>query len=263
MNFMENDLVSVITPSYNSSLYIETTIQAVLAQTYSNWELLITDDCSTDDTVAIIERYVQQDSRIKLFRLEKNGGGGIARNNSIHMATGRYIAFCDSDDRWLPEKLEKQITFMREKGVVFSYTSYYECSEEGVIKNLVGCRHVMHYWDFLRDSVGCLSVVYDANVLGKVYMPTIRKRQDWALWLLLIKKCKHAYGLKQPLAIYRLRKDSISAQKLKLVRYNLAVYKEVLHFSPLKAWLVFGFLFLPTYAFKRLRKFFNKETIDV
>ena len=105
--------MSIITPSYNSSLYIEATILSILAQTYSNWELLITDDCSVDDTTDIVNRYVQQDKRIKLFCLEKNSGAGIARNNSIKEARGHYIAFCDSDDRWLPEKLEQQIAFDR------------------------------------------------------------------------------------------------------------------------------------------------------
>ena len=117
-------LVSIITPSYNSSSFIAETIESILSQTYLNWELLITDDCSTDRSVEIIERYIQRDSRIKLFRLEKNCGAGVCRNRSISEAKGRFIAFCDSDDRWRPEKLEKQLAFMREKDCALSYTSY-------------------------------------------------------------------------------------------------------------------------------------------
>jgi len=122
-------LVSIITPSYNSSSFIAETIESILSQTYLNWELLITDDCSTDRSVEIIERYIQRDSRIKLFRLEKNCGAGVCRNRSISEAKGRFIAFCDSDDRWCPEKLEKQLAFMRGKDCALSYTSYMTCDE--------------------------------------------------------------------------------------------------------------------------------------
>lgn len=250
---MGNGLVSIITPSYNSSLYIEATIQSILAQTYSNWELLITDDCSVDDTTDIVNRYVQQDKRIKLFCLEKNSGAGIARNNSIKEARGHYIAFCDSDDRWLPEKLEQQIAFMEQKNVAFSYTSYYESLEDDRKLWLIDCNLTMNYHDFLRGSVGCLTVVYDVGILGKVYMPEIRKRQDWALWLLLVKQCSCALGIQQPLAIYRLRENSISSNKWKLVKYNLNVYKEILHFSTIKSWFIFLFLFMPSYFYKKWR----------
>lgn len=108
-----SELVSIITPSYNSAAYIAEMIESILAQTYTNWELLITDDCSTDDSVKIIESYATKDSRIKLFRLASNSGAGIARNKSIEEARGRYIAFCDSDDLWKPQKLEKQVEFMQ------------------------------------------------------------------------------------------------------------------------------------------------------
>lgn len=252
---MENDLVSVITPSYNSSLYIEATIQSILAQTYSNWELLITDDCSTDNTIDIVNRYVQQDSRIKLFCLEKNSGAGIARNHSIREARGRYIAFCDSDDRWLPEKLERQIAFMKKKDAAFSYTSYYVCSEGEEIRGKILCKPTINYYSLLKDnSIGCLTAMYDTHILGKMYMPEIRKRQDWGLWFLIIKKIKIAYGLQEPLAIYRVRKSSVSSNKWNLIKFNLNVYRTVLHFSFLQAWCTFLFLFLPTYMYKKWRQ---------
>lgn len=119
-------LVSIITPSYNSSRFISQTIESILSQTYTNWELLITDDCSTDKTREIVKSYQRKDPRIKFFQLKENSGPGVARNHSIEMAKGRFIAFCDSDDRWYPEKLEKQLAFMAKKRCMLSYTSLYD-----------------------------------------------------------------------------------------------------------------------------------------
>lgn len=259
---MNGELVSIITPSYNSSAYIEETIHSILLQTYSNWELLITDDCSTDDSVEIIQRYVSRDSRIKLFQLEKNSGAGVARNFSIKKASGRFIAFCDSDDRWMPDKLKKQVAFMLEQGCTLSYTSYEVCSENGEKIGIVSCKNRVGYWDLVRDGcIGCLTVMYDTAKLGKVLMPDLRKRQDWALWLLIIKKCKSALGIKEPLAIYRKRAGSISSSKWNLVAYNIKVYQEILHFSVVKSYLVFSVLFMPTYLLKKFRQKYFKGNI--
>ena len=157
-------LVSIITPSYNSSSFIAETIESILSQTYLNWELLITDDCSTDRSVEIIERYIQRDSRIKLFRLEKNCGAGVCRNRSISEAKGRFIAFCDSDDRWRPEKLEKQLAFMREKDCALSYTSYMTCDESGKISSIVIGKRRETYFSMRCDNrIGCLTAVYDTE----------------------------------------------------------------------------------------------------
>ena len=132
-----NEIVSVIMASYNCVGFIEESIRSVQAQTYTEWELLITDDCSTDDTVGVIRKLTENDSRIKLFCLKENAGAGVARNNSIKEAKGRYIAFLDSDDMWMPTKLEKQIQFMEEKGCALSYTSYLTCNERGKVKGIV------------------------------------------------------------------------------------------------------------------------------
>ena len=132
-------LVSIITPSYNCAKYIEETIQSIQAQTYTNWELLITDDCSTDESVDIIRNYSATDSRIKLFILKENSGAGVARNNSIKEARGRFIAFCDSDDRWYPNKLECQLAFIKENGCALSYASYDVCDELGHKTGHVNC----------------------------------------------------------------------------------------------------------------------------
>lgn len=252
--------VSIIIPSYNCANYIRETIESILAQTYQNWELLITDDCSTDNSVNVIQSYVEKDTRIKLLKLDVNSGAGAARNNSIKEANGRFIAFCDSDDRWFPEKLEKQIAFMLEKDCGLSYTSYMTCDEVGVNNGIVVCRTHETLSSLMRDDkIGCLTVIYDTEKVGKVYMPALRKRQDWAMKLKVLQKCKNAYGIKEPLAIYRLRSNSISRNKHSLVKYNISVYQEVFQWSKLRSILFFLFFFMPNYALKRLgQKYINQ-----
>lgn len=250
---MKSNLVSIITPTYNASKFIERTIESIRAQTYENWELLITDDCSTDSTRDIVQKYCEEDSRIKLFKLDKNFGAGVARNNSIKEARGRFIAFCDSDDRWYPEKLEKQIGFLLEKECAFTYTSYLTCNETGENNGIVVCRSHETLGSLMRDDkIGCLTMLYDSHKVGKVYMPSLRKRQDWAMKLRVLQKCKNAFGIKEPLAIYRLRSDSISRNKRSLVKYNIKVYQEVFGWSKVRSALFFFLFFLPNYVLKRI-----------
>lgn len=247
-------LVSIITPSYNSAEFIADTIDSILAQTYTNWELLVTDDCSTDDSQAIVRRYAERDGRIRLFSLEKNSGAAVARNRSIREARGRFIAFCDSDDRWYPEKLERQLRFMREKDCALSYTSYMVCDEQDRTLGIVVCTRRVSFASLKRDDgIGCLTAVYDTEKVGKVYLPDLRKRQDWGLWLRIMSRCRVAYGMKEPLAYYRIRSDSISRNKMSLVRFNISVYETVLQYSRIRACAMFFFVFLPSYFLKKLR----------
>ncbi len=246
-------LVSIITPSYNSEAFIRETIEGIINQTYPHWELLITDDCSTDHSVKLVEEYVKKDSRIKLLKLEKNGGAGVCRNNSIEAAKGRYIAFCDSDDVWMPQKLEKQLMFMEKTDSALSYSSYMMMNESGSIEGIVVSPKKIVYASLKRDNdIGCLTAIYDTEKVGKMYMPIMRKRQDWALWLSILNKCGVAYGLKEPLAYYRVRKESISRKKLALVKHNINMYRSFLKFSTPKAYIYFVFAFLPSYLWKRL-----------
>lgn len=250
---MQNELVSIIMPSYNS-VYIPESIESVIAQSYKNWELLITDDCSTDSTREIVSGYTAKDPRIKLFVLEQNSGAGVARNNSIKQAQGRFIAFCDSDDMWLPEKLEKQVQFMLEHKYEFVFSSYYSCSEDAAVDNFVKCKSRVDLFSLIKDSsIGCLTAIYDTSRIGKIYMPTIRKRQDWGLWLTIIQKCKYGYGIKESLAKYRVCSNSISSKKMALVKYNVKVYSVVLGYSLIKSYLIFFFLFLPSYFIKKCK----------
>lgn len=247
-------LVSIITPSYNSAGFIRETIEAICKQTYPNWELLITDDCSTDNTVEIVESYAMRDNRIKLYRLNVNSGAGVCRNKSIEFARGRYIAFCDSDDVWMPQKLEKQLQFIEQKDCALIYSSYMLMNEYGDITGIVVSKKKIDFSAMKRDcGIGCLTAMYDTKKVGKMYMSSIRKRQDWGLWLEILAKCQVAYGMKEPLAYYRLRTSSISNNKLALIKYNINVYRKILKYSMAKAYLFFGLFFVPLYIFKKLK----------
>jgi len=236
---MDQPLVSVITPTYNAALFISATIESVRAQTYTNWEMVIVDDASNDTTIDILKKYAASDDRIKFSVLETNSGAGIARNTAIEKASGTYIAFLDADDLWMPEKLMKQVNYMQEENIEVCFSSYELMDESGKsLGKMVKALPKLDYSKMLKSNyIGNLTGIYNAETLGKVYMPNIRKRQDWALWLLLIKKVGYAYSIAEPLAKYRLREDSISSNKLNLLKYNYAIYRKALKFGPLKSGL--------------------------
>lgn len=237
-----SDLVSIITPLYNSSDFIGRTIESIQKQSYKNWELLITDDCSNDNSVNIVESYHKKDNRIKLFRLTKNSGAAVARNNSIKEANGRFIAFCDSDDRWKTNKLEKQVNYMLAHNYLFTYGSYDVVDENNNLKGTFTAPPKVNYSSMLKTcSVGCLTACYDAHGLGKIFMPDIRKRQDYGLWLKILKKVKFAYGINEPFAIYTARNNSISSNKLKAAQYQWRIYREVEKIGFIKSLYYFTF----------------------
>jgi teichuronic acid biosynthesis glycosyltransferase TuaG len=222
------DLVSIITPSYNSEEYISQTIESVLSQTYKNFELIIIDDGSLDNSLEIINKYVVKDERVKLIISKENGGAGIARNEGIKFSKGKFIAFLDSDDLWLPEKLEKQISFMIRNNYNFSFTSYEKINEAGMKMNKIAKapKEVTYNKALYKNPIGCLTVIYNKEFYGKQYMPEIRKRQDYALWLQLL-KTNNGYGLDEVLALYRVRENSISANKFNLLKYEWSIYRDV------------------------------------
>lgn len=220
--------VSIITPSHNSAEYIKETLESILSQTYDNWELLITDDASTDGTCDIIETYLMQDSRIKLFRLNAESGAAKARNNSIEHASGRFIAFCDSDDLWTTDKLEKQISFMLEKDIAFSFSPYHYINNEGKYLGTTKAREKVCYDDLLLTcDIGCLTAIYDTEKLGELFMPSLKRRQDYALWLKILRTVPFAYSYKEPLGYYRIHLGSISSNKIKAGWYVWKMYREV------------------------------------
>lgn len=251
---MEETLVSVITPCYNSGKYIAQMIESVIAQTYQNWELLITDDCSTDDSREIVDRYACLDSRVKLFKLEKNSGAGIARNNSIQNAKGRYIAFVDSDDLWLPEKLEHELKFLQDNGHTFVFCQSLVIDVAG---NVVGFNkrrpRVSYRSTQFINYIGTSGVLYDTHKIGKFYMKPIRRRQDWVLWLDLLRVTKYAYCLNEPLSCWR-KGDatSLSAHKSKLLKYHRTIYHDYLGYSVPVSYLLFYCCSLPLIIIKKI-----------
>lgn len=234
---MEKGLVSIITPTYNCGKFIEYTIKSVLMQTYQNWEMLIVDDCSTDQTKEIVEKYVKKDKRIIYFRLDVNSGPAIARNTAMKKANGEYMAFLDSDDLWLPDKLSKQISWMKENNYDVSCTTYEQIDETGnKLGKTVKAIEKTDYNRLLLDCpVGNSSVLYNVSALGKFEVPNIRKRNDDALWLRILKKEKYIYGMQETLMQYRVRSNSVSSNKLSLIKFHWQLYRDIEHLSILNS----------------------------
>ena len=260
MDEIANPLVSVITPVYNAEQFIAQTIQSVLSQTYSNWELILVDDGSSDHSLQIISVFQQKHNNIFLFKNAQNSGAAITRNRGMEEAKGKYIAFLDADDVWLPIKLEKQIGLMEAKRLDVSFSSYNLMDADGVLlgKKIKALERLSYKKLLKCNYVGNLTGVYNAQTLGKIYTKNLRKRQDWLLWLAAVKQTKQpVIGIQVALANYRIQSDSMSANKLGLIKYNYAVYKTGLNFSTLKS-LYCMVLFLYEYLFVK-----SKNTIEV
>ena len=225
---MRNNLVSIITPSFNSSKFIRECVDSVISQTFQDWELLIIDDFSKDNSKDIISELSSQDERIRPFFLEDNIGAAAARNVALKQAKGKYIAFLDSDDIWNEDKLEKQITFMNEKDIAFSFTSYQPISEDRQIKySVITAPQKMSYHSYLRNTIiGCLTVIIDKEKTGDFQMPNIRSSHDMALWLLIMKRGFSAYGLDENLAYYRIVSTSNTSKKWKAAKEVWDVYRK-------------------------------------
>ncbi|WP_336127584.1 glycosyltransferase family 2 protein [Mesoflavibacter sp. CH_XMU1422-2] len=231
-------LVSIITPMYNSEKFILKTINSVVNQTYSNWELMLIDDGSTDNTIQIVEDFKQKYSNITLLQNPTNLGTAQSRNKGILEAKGDYIAFLDADDLWKPNKLDQQIQFMQNHNCDVSFSSYEQIDENGKpLHKLVQAIPKLTYNKYLKTNyIGNLTGMYNAKTLGKITSPDLRKRQDWLLWLAAIKKSsKPALGIQESLAYYRVRQNSMSSNKIELLKYNYLVYKKGLGFSTIKS----------------------------
>lgn len=214
---MNNNLVSIIMPSYNCGKYVEETIRSVQAQTYKNWEIIFVDDCSTDGTVKRVSELREKDSRIKLFQNKFNSGAAVSRNNALCEAKGRWIAFLDSDDLWEPEKLEKQVKFLEENEYKFSYTCYSEMDGEGKDTGIIvsGPSKVTKAGMFAFCWPGCLTVMYDREKIGLIQIEDIKKNNDYAMWLKVCQKAD-CYLLPEVLAKYRRgRSGSVSSHSIK------------------------------------------------
>ncbi|WP_426483419.1 glycosyltransferase family 2 protein [Flavobacterium sp. 2] len=244
-----SELVSIIVPTYNTEKFIRLTIESVQNQTYTNWEMILADDASTDKTVAIIEEFAQKDSRIKLFKSPENRGNGFARNTALEKATGKYIAYLDADDLWFPEKLEKQIEFLKTNNLHFTFSFYDSIDEEGNdLNRRVESPNPLTYKElFFCNYVGNLTAIYDADYFGKIILETSQKRQDWRIWLTIVKQIKMSKPVPEPLAFYRIRKDSVSSSKFKLIKHNFGVYREFHGYN-----FVFSILLMIRFLFTQL-----------
>lgn len=244
-------LVSVIMPCYNMERFIADTIQSVLRQTFTFWELCVVDDASTDGTAEIIKSLQNQDNKIRFTSKPKHSGIADTRNQCIRMAQGRFLAFLDSDDVWHPEKLEKQLQFMTERNIGFSYSSY-DCIDEAgnPLNKIVKSAGNLNYEAYLRNTIiGCSTVVLDKTIVGEVFVPDFRTSEDAATWLNILKKGNLAYAIDQPLTSYRIRQHSASSNKLKASSDLWRVYRQNEKLPLFKALAYFS-----CYAFNAVKK---------
>ncbi|MEX6688439.1 glycosyltransferase family 2 protein [Danxiaibacter flavus] len=248
-----SNLVSIVTPIYNAELYLKETIESVINQTFTNWELLLVDDCSSDNGVTVAKMFAERDSRIKVLLMPRNGGAAAARNMAIKNASGKYIAFLDSDDTWSKTKLAIQLDFMQKENVSFCFSSYNVVNENGEFLKQIKVRNTINYRGLLNGcSIGCLTVVYDVERFGKLYFldsentdtsvaPAILKRwgkEDYVLWLTIARMLHSTSddvmaGVSLPLANYRKRTGGISSNKLNAAKYQWLVYRQIEKLNPL------------------------------
>lgn len=234
---MDNALVSIVTPVYKAEKYIKETIQSVLNQTYENFELILIDDCSPDNSAIVIKDIAKKDSRIKYVKLEKNSGAAVARNKGIELAQGRYIAFIDSDDKWYPEKLDKQINFMEDNKVAFTYTKFEMINDDGSLKNEAAkLPEKLNYKGLLKNTaIACSTVVIDRKLIGDFNMPLVRKGQDTATWLKILRNYEYAYLVNQTLNQYRLVEGSLSSNKIQAIQRTWNTYRNIEQLSLISA----------------------------
>ena len=223
-----NDLVSIIMPSYNTADYISASIASVQKQTYTNWELIIVDDCSTDNTDEVVTPLLS-DARIRYLKNDRNSGAAVSRNRALREAKGKWIAFLDSDDLWYPKKLEKQICFMEENRYHFSYTNYEEINMAGEKTGVrvTGPTKITKTGMFNYCWPGCLTVMYDAEAVGLIQIADIKKNNDYAMWLKVCRKAD-CYLLDECLAQYRKgRAGSVSTHGIgTMIRWHYRLFRE-------------------------------------
>ncbi len=222
-------LVSIITPTFNSANFIAATIKSTQNQTYKNWEMIIVDDGSTDNTEEIILSLIEKDTRIQFYKLNQNSGPAVARNTGIERANGKYLTFIDADDIWFSGFIENSIKTIEETKIPFVFSSYKRANEnlEFVYSDFIVPNKVTYFDTLKSNSVSCLTAFIDMEVLGKKFMPLIRKRQDMGLWLQYLKEIPFAYGIQETQAIYRIRENSLSRKKLDLIKYQWQFYRAI------------------------------------
>lgn len=223
----DSNLVSVIMPAYNCQAFLKDSVSSVIAQSYPGWELLIVNDASKDDSLAVARELAASDARIRVIDLEKNGGVANARNVGLKAARGRYVAFLDSDDLWLPDKLKTQLEFMQQSGAAFTFAQYRRFSPAGALSKPIPVPSVVNYKQLLRGNViGCLTVVIDRTKIPDPSMPPI-KHEDYVTWLRILRDGNIAHGISQDLARYRVASGSVSADKKRAAGWTWNIYRNI------------------------------------
>ncbi|MBS4455868.1 glycosyltransferase family 2 protein [Tuanshanicoccus lijuaniae] len=249
---MDEQLVSIITPVYNAARFLDTMIESIVNQTYQDWELILVDDKSEDESIHIIEQWQAKDSRIRYIELAENSGAAVARNRAMAAARGRWIAFIDSDDFWAPDKLALQLSFMQMTKVAFSYTDFALVDEEGtVIKSQVHVPNRLDYDGLLKNTaIACSTVMIDQSVVGPFRMPLVRKGQDTATWLMLMRE--HgltAYAVPKVLNYYRQVDGSVSSNRLAALKRTWHTYRHLEQLPLTKAIYYFS-----SYVFNAIKR---------
>lgn len=246
-----DNLVSIITPCYNSELYIEDCVNSVIAQSYDKWEMIIVDDCSSDSSLEKIMLFSDIDSRIRIIKLEDNHGAAEARNIALEDANGSFIAFLDADDFWAPLKLERQINFMKKNNIAFSFTSYKITSQSGdITNNIVRAPKEISYNSYLKNTIiGCLTVIINRKITGSFKFPKIKSSHDMALWLEIMRRGYNAYGLHTSYAFYRIVATSNTANKLHAATDVWRVYRDIENLS-----LFYSLFCFANYVINALKK---------
>ena len=250
--------VSIIMPYYNAAQYIVETVNSIIAQTYKDWELIIVDDCSPAlETEKVLKGVKVMDERIRVLRAKVNGGAGAARNIAIKEAKGRYLAFCDSDDWWYPTKLEEQIKFMVDNNYPFTCTWYEDANEKLESYYTMRQNEKQTYKSMISGcNVGTPGVMIDLDVLGKKYMPNLRRAEDWGLWMMYLRDTDYLVTYPKALWKYRHVPGSETSNKWKQMKAVVDMYQKVLEFSKFKAWCISLFIFLPNNIWKKVKKKF-------
>jgi glycosyltransferase involved in cell wall biosynthesis len=240
-------LVSIITPCFNAEDFIAETISSVQNQSFTNWEWFVIDDFSEDTSVSIIAKFAQSDARIKLLPLKKNSGAAIARNMGIALAKGNYMTFIDADDVWSPNFLAENVArIAKSEGFLCASYEMYDVSLKLKLGELVVPKYATYSAILKTNTISCLTAFIDISRLGKEFMPEIKYRQDMGLWLKYLKKINRVEGIQESLAIYRIRKQSLSSNKANLLKHQWAYYRDVEKLSILKSsyyftlWMYYG-----------------------
>lgn len=253
MKIKLNKKVSIIMPAYNAGKFIGDSIESVLEQAYQDWELLIVNDCSQDNTEKVVEAYCVEDGRIKYFSNKTNIGPAMTRNNAIKQAGGRYVAFLDSDDVWSPMKLEMQLSKMIENSFVFTYTDYHRMSENGLVNGKrINVPSKLNYSQLLKNTaIVTSSVVLDIDRIGPIQMKNVYL-DDFACWLEVMKRGYKAHRVDEDLVAYRIATSSMSRNKVNSAVQVWHIYRNVENFGFLKsAWCLVNYAMNALYKYKR------------